>query len=74
MQEMSAAWQMTVDMSLGLFRADPPEKSPLIQSEGEFVRTEPPYVIPHNIWTKVSVPDSHKIIFWHKSVVMDDLH
>ena len=33
MQEMSAAWQMTVDMKLGLFTEEPEEKSPLVHTE-----------------------------------------
>ena len=53
MQEMSAAWQMTVDMKLGLFSEEIEEKSPLVHTEGDVPTPNTPYVVPHNIWTKV---------------------
>ena len=53
MQEMSAAWQNTVDLRLGLFTVDRPEVSPLVHTEGQPLKPDPPFVIPHNIWTKV---------------------
>ena len=55
MQEMSAAWQMTVDMHLGLFSRHAPETSPLASSESNIPKPNPPFVAPHNIWIKVSV-------------------
>ena len=53
MQEMSAAWQMTVDMKLGMFAEDTEEQSPLVHVEGDAITPNPPFVMPHNIWTKV---------------------
>ena len=53
LQEMTSAWQMTVDLKLGLFSDDAAEKSPLVIYEGEVPRPNPPVVAPHSIWTKV---------------------
>ena len=50
---MSSAWQMTVDLKLGLFAEDPMEESPLIIKEGVTPAPKPPFVMPHNMWTKV---------------------
>lgn len=52
MQEMAAAWQMTVDLRLGMFAEDPEERSPLVHAEGDVIAPCPPFVVPHNIWTK----------------------
>ncbi|XP_052799861.1 phosphatidylinositol 4-kinase alpha-like isoform X2 [Mya arenaria] len=50
--EMSAAWQLTIDMKLGIFREDPPRVDPLAKTEGQVLHPQAPYVAPHNIWTK----------------------
>ncbi|XP_064651813.1 phosphatidylinositol 4-kinase alpha-like isoform X3 [Lineus longissimus] len=52
MQEMAAAWQMTIDLRLGVFAEDKPDISPLAASESNIPKPTPPYVAPHQIWTK----------------------
>ena len=55
---MSAAWQLTIDMKLGIFREDPTRVDPLSKTEGQVLHPDAPYCTPHNIWTKVSRPDA----------------
>ncbi|KAL4223436.1 Phosphatidylinositol 4-kinase alpha [Mactra antiquata] len=50
--EMAAAWQLTIDRKLGIFRADPPRPDPLAKTEGQVLHPDSPYVAPHHIWTK----------------------
>ena len=52
---MAAAWQMTVDMRLGLFQADSEEGNPLAVEEGKILAPNPPFIAPHNVWTKVMI-------------------
>ena len=53
MQEMAASWQMTVDSKMGLFSEDKPRKDPFVFIEGMSMKPDPPYIIPHDIWSKV---------------------
>ena len=48
-----AAWQMTVDMKLGLFESDKEAGNPLAVEEGKTLAPNPPFIEPHNVWTKV---------------------
>jgi phosphatidylinositol 4-kinase len=50
---MAAAWQLTIDMKLGIFRDDKPRSDPLAKTEGQVLHPDAPYVEPHNIWVKV---------------------
>ena len=50
---MVAAWQMTVDMKLGLFESDKEAGNPLAVEEGKTLAPNPPFIEPHNVWTKV---------------------
>lgn len=52
--EMTAAWQMCIDLRLGMFAEDAPRPDPLAKHENEDLTPKPPYVAPHQIWTKVS--------------------
>ena len=52
-EEMVAAWQMTVDMRLGLFESDQAKGNPLAVEEGKTLHPNPPFIAPHNVWTKV---------------------
>ena len=74
MQEMSSAWQMTVDIKLGLFAEDKMQESPLIIKEGETRKPNPPFVLPHNMWTKVSNQESQGQQQVFQSVYLDASH
>ncbi|PVD31364.1 hypothetical protein C0Q70_06776 [Pomacea canaliculata] len=50
--EMTAAWQMCIDLRLGMFAEDAPRPDPLAKHENEDLTPKPPYVAPHQIWTK----------------------
>lgn len=50
---MAAAWQLTIDRKLGIFRADNDRPDPLAKTEGQVLHPDAPYVAPHHIWTKV---------------------
>ncbi|XP_046360282.2 phosphatidylinositol 4-kinase alpha-like isoform X1 [Haliotis rufescens] len=50
--EMAAAWQMSIDLKLGIFEEDTPIPDPLARREDEILSPNPPYVMPHQIWTK----------------------
>lgn len=50
---MAAAWQLTIDMKLGIFRQDKPRPDPLAKTEGQILHADIPYVAPHHIWLKV---------------------
>ncbi|XP_052243319.1 phosphatidylinositol 4-kinase alpha-like isoform X4 [Dreissena polymorpha] len=50
--EMAAAWQLTIDMRLGIFREDPPRPDPLAKTEGQVLSPDGPFVAPHSIWVK----------------------
>ncbi|XP_013387820.1 phosphatidylinositol 4-kinase alpha-like [Lingula anatina] len=52
MQEMACAWQMTMDLRLGMFSVDKPETSPLAASENHIPKPQPPDVSPHLLWIK----------------------
>jgi len=53
MSEMAAAWQLTIDKKLGIFREDPVRPDPLSKTEGQQLTPDAPFVMPHAIWTKV---------------------
>ncbi|XP_052072692.1 phosphatidylinositol 4-kinase alpha-like isoform X2 [Mytilus californianus] len=50
--EMAAAWQVTIDKKLGIFREDRPEVDPLAKTENDIVGPHPPVVGPHQLWTQ----------------------
>lgn len=52
MEELASAWQKTVDMQIGVFAEDPEDINPLIIQETD-PSPNPPFVQPHNFWTKV---------------------
>lgn len=52
LQEMSAAWHMTIDKRLGLFSEDPPQMDPSAAHEGMVLEPNPPFVAPHTIWVR----------------------
>ncbi|CAG2236201.1 PI4KA [Mytilus edulis] len=50
--EMAAAWQVTIDKKLGIFREDRPEVDPLAKTENDTIGPHPPIVGPHQLWTQ----------------------
>ncbi|KAL5017409.1 hypothetical protein ScPMuIL_006998 [Solemya velum] len=52
MCEMAAAWQLTIDMNLGIFTEDKPRSDPLAKCEGQVLGPNTPFVTPHQVWTK----------------------
>lgn len=52
LQEMSAAWYMTIDKQLGLFSEDPEINDPCAVSAGSYSPPNPPFITPHAIWVK----------------------
>lgn len=52
LQEMSAAWHMTIDRQMGLFAQDPPQVDPWAAHEGCVLAPNPAYFQPHAIWVK----------------------
>lgn len=52
LQEMSAAWHMTVDKKIGLFSEDPSQTDPSASHEGVVLEPKPPFVQPHTIWVR----------------------
>ncbi|GJQ75443.1 hypothetical protein Trydic_g23610 [Trypoxylus dichotomus] len=50
LQEMSLAWNFTVQKRMGLFSESPPQISPLAKHEGIKLQPHPPYVKPHAVW------------------------
>ena len=50
---MSASWQKSIDMRLGLFADDEPRKDPSLFVEGQDMRPNPPpFIAAHDIWAK----------------------
>ncbi|CAL1289574.1 unnamed protein product [Larinioides sclopetarius] len=52
LQEMSAAWQMTIDRQMGLFAEDPIQVDPLAAHEGCTLAPNGPFIAPHSLWVK----------------------
>ncbi|KFM83573.1 Phosphatidylinositol 4-kinase alpha, partial [Stegodyphus mimosarum] len=52
LQEMSAAWQMTIDREVGLFSEDPVQVDPLAAYEGCELAPNGPFIAPHSLWVK----------------------
>ena len=52
-EELAGAWQVTVDMKLGMFEEHKTPDDPLAVPEGVTLKPNPPFVAPHSFWTKV---------------------
>ena len=53
LQEMAAAWQMTIDKKMGIFVDNPIEPNPLVAGEDDVFKPNPPFAGAHGVWTKV---------------------
>ncbi|VDI78282.1 phosphatidylinositol 4-kinase A [Mytilus galloprovincialis] len=67
--EMAAAWQVTIDKKLGIFREDRPEVDPLAKTENDIIGPHPPIVGPHQLWTQLFGPRIRLVYTEHLSAV-----
>ena len=53
MEEMSSAWQWSVEKRMGLFSGDEQQPSPFVFGFDCDVRPHTPLIAPHQLWIKV---------------------